>query len=112
MHCFIMGGTGVDHEDGKGLNNQKFNLRTATVKQNNRHANLRADNISGHKGVHWNKHCKKWHAQICVSGRKIHLGLFNAPEDAARVYDVAALKYHGKFALTNAMLGLLPSLKG
>lgn len=34
-------------------------------------------------------------------------GIFENPLDAAKAYDDAAMKYHGEFAKTNKMLGLL-----
>jgi hypothetical protein len=43
----------------------------------------------------------KWHAQIMVSYKRIHLGLFEVKEDAARAYDRAAIKHFGPFAKLN-----------
>ena len=39
--------------------------------------------------------------------KRIYLGSYRTARVAARAYDNAALKYHGEFALTNKMLGLL-----
>jgi hypothetical protein len=36
-----------------------------------------------------------------------HIGLYSTPEKAAAAYDEAARLYHGEFARTNEMLGLL-----
>lgn len=108
LHSFLMGTKGVDHIDLNGLNNQRYNLRLATTAQNNRHQRLRKDNASGYKGVYWDKWANKWKAQIGVKGKQIHLGLFVDILDAALVHDVKCLELHGEFALTNAMLGLLP----
>lgn len=61
------------------------------------------NNRSGFKGVylHRGKGPNCWYAQIRAHGRKIHVGAFLTPEEAARAYDEAAIKYHGEFARLN-----------
>jgi len=39
------------------------------------------------KGVHWNKACKAWRAQISVHGKTEHLGNFDNEKEAAQEYD-------------------------
>jgi hypothetical protein len=109
MHRFILGATDhdvqVDHSpDHSGLNCTRENLRRATQLENNRNQRIRMDNTSGVKGVSWSKARQKWRAHICVNGKRKYLGYFTRIEDAREAYDSAALKYHGKFALTNTML--------
>jgi hypothetical protein len=48
--------------------------------------------------VSFHKASGKWIAQICINGKKKHLGLFSTPELAYAAYCKAALEYHGKFA--------------
>jgi hypothetical protein len=102
MHCFILGIKGIDHRDGNGLNNQRYNLRPATKSQNKCNTKLRTDNTSGFKGVYWDTN--KWQASIRVRGKSIRLGRFTDILDARDAADARRLKYHGEFALTNAML--------
>jgi hypothetical protein len=112
MHRFVMGleygdPPEVDHKDRVNtLDNRKSNLRV-TLGQNSQNRGLHRNNTSKFKGVSWLKAKEKWRAQIRVENNDIWLGLFSSPELAARAYDAAALKYHGSFACTNEMLGLL-----
>ncbi|KAH9325094.1 hypothetical protein KI387_005272 [Taxus chinensis] len=43
----------------------------------------------------------RWGAQIYERHQRVWLGTFNREEDAARVYDRAALKFRGRDAITN-----------
>ena len=104
MHRDVMKakkGEYIDHIDHNCLNNQKYNLRICTHKDNSRNSLLRRDSKSGFKGVCWHKRGKKWSAQITVYYKKIHLGLFSDKIKAPKVYDEAAKKYFGEFAHTN-----------
>lgn len=103
LHRFLMPEVPrIDHHDGDGLNNQRDNLRPATHKQNTQ--SFRRKKIgatSSFRGVYWNKsHCK-WYARIEVSGTPIYLGCFTSETDAAKAYDVAAVKHFGDFASPN-----------
>lgn len=86
----------VDHRDGDGLNNRRVNLRPCTTSENARNRGAQKNSVSGIKGV--SKLGHKWRAEICVAGRKRHLGLFNTPDDARMAYCTAAIQLHGEFA--------------
>ena len=47
-------------------------------------------------GVTWRKTEKQWRAIVRSKGRSIDLGLFDDEFAAAKTYDKAAHKYHGK----------------
>jgi hypothetical protein len=104
MHRLIMGakrGQEVDHDNHDTLDNQRTNLRVCTTFQNHGNVRKQQRNTSGFKGVSWHKHTRKWRAYIMISGKQLHLGLHEFPEQAARAYDCKARELFGEFALTN-----------
>jgi hypothetical protein len=62
-------------------------------------ARPKPENTSKYIGVSWDEGTKKWRAMVSFLGRKIHLGLFDADEEAeaARVADKAMLIIHDGF---------------
>lgn len=107
MHQFVLGIAKVDHRDGNGINNQRFNLRECSKAENNRNRRIGRDNTSGFKGVCYHKRARLWQSQIYVNNKARFLGLFESPKEAAFIYDAAAKKFHGEFSKTNQQLGLL-----
>lgn len=105
MHRIILNipkGMEGDHVDGNGLNNQKTNLRTATVSQNRgNHVRKNPNSTSKFKGVSWNSRHKKWVATIQINKNPIWLGTHINEFDAAKIYDAAAIKYFKEFASPN-----------
>lgn len=47
---------------------------------------------SKYTGVHWNKHTKKWRAEITIKGNKKYLGLFTNEEEANEAYQKALIQ--------------------
>jgi len=91
----------LDHIDGNRSNNKWSNLRDVTRLENKRNLGKVTTNTSGHTGVMWYKAGEKWHAQITVEGKAIHLGYFENLEDAVKVRKEAEEFYgfheqHGK----------------
>lgn len=102
LHRFILGDDApplIDHKDNDGLNCTRENLRAATMSENQHNSGPRTPN--GFKGVSWHKKAKKWVAQICKDGKRVHLGLFDDEVQAAKAYDRAAVELHGQFARLN-----------
>lgn len=66
------------------------NIKNLTMK-------IRKDNISGIKGVCWDKTKNKWKAQIRFKGKNYLLGRFDKKEDAAEARRIAEEKIFGNF---------------
>lgn len=114
MHRLIIGaipGQKVDHRDHNTLNNQRYNLRTATVRFNGQNrVRTVGKKTSVYKGVYMNN-WGKYRASIRVNGVAIHLGMFTKEETAAHAYDEAARRYFGEFARTNFDIMTIRSVK-
>lgn len=92
MHHEVIGrppaGKISDHEDGNGCNNQRYNLRHATSRQNSQ--NLKnIKKTSKYPGVSWNKEVTKWAAMIQINGKLKCLGRFTDELAAFEAYKKA-----------------------
>lgn len=104
MHRLIMGvlknrRITVDHINGNGLDNRRENLRLCSIHQNSHNA-VRITS-HGFVGISYQKAHNKWRASICYKGKRIYLGEYDQPEEAAAVYDSHARKYYGPMAKVN-----------
>lgn len=103
LHRLIMSppeGMQVDHISGDGLDCRRVNMRLATPSQNSHNQRLHARNVSGVKGVSWNKRKKLWTAFITVNYKQKHIGYFSTIETAAVAIAQARLEHHGEFGRT------------
>ena len=109
MHVAIMNtpkGMQTDHINGNKLDNRRENLRICTTAQNQFNSKPHSDNIySKHKGVSFLKAKKQaknpWITMINIDGKPTFLGTFATEIEAAKAYNEASIKHHGKFAKLN-----------
>jgi len=84
----------IDHINRVPSDNRLSNLRLATAAENSQNTKICRRNTSGHKGVTWHKHNKKWQAQLAVNNRHLYLGQFDSIEAAVSARAEAVKKYH------------------
>lgn len=111
MHRLIMGlnkgdVNEVDHILGKPTrnDNRRYNLRIATISQNNINQPIRKDNTSGIKGVNWDSKEGKWRARIQIEKKRFNLGSYDDIQDAADARKTAEDILHGDFSYHNSQL--------
>lgn len=103
LHRFLMNcpeGMIVDHKDGNTLNNTRENLRICSPIENSRNRGKRIGTLK-YKGVSYVKSRGFYYAHIRHNDQLIHLGQFEHEVNAAKAYNVAAIKFFGEFARLN-----------
>lgn len=56
---------------------------------------------SQYRGVQWSKQKQRWHAQIWVNKKKMHIGFFHTEKEAAQAYNDVSLLHFGEHAKMN-----------
>lgn len=101
IHKLIMcplDGFCVDHINGDKWDCRRSNLRLVNYRQNAQNCAPHKPK-SGYKGVRFN--WGKFEARITVDGKQKYLGAYKTPVEAAKVYDLAALKFFGSYSRLN-----------
>lgn len=93
----------VDHINGNVLDNRKSNLRITSPSGNSRNRKTPIINKVGYKGVSKVKGYEKYKAYVQVGTGQAHLGYFDNPHDAARMYNFWASDIFGEFARLNTI---------
>lgn len=93
LHQEILGVSGVDHRDGDGLNNRRYNLRPGGQAFNSRALRRKSKGkTSKYRGVSWKRREGRWAAQVQDSRKQWFLGLFRSERAAAIARDRAATR--------------------
>jgi hypothetical protein len=88
----------IDHKNMNPSDNKPPNLRGASFSENGCNRKGHVDAKVPVKGI--DMHAGKFRCRIRKDGRQIHLGLFDAIEDARRAYNDAATELHKDFKKT------------
>ena len=72
----------IDHINKVRTDNRIDNLREADDALNSKNQSLYKNNSSGYHGV--TAHGKRWRARINVNGKKVHIGVYDTIEEAAK----------------------------
>lgn len=102
MHRLLLGFPNdlVDHINGNGLDNRKFNLRKCNRRQNARNSRIYSSNKFGYKGVVFRD--GRYVSKIILdSGKAFTIGRFDNAKEAAIAYNETAKKHFGCFARLN-----------
>ena len=90
----------IDHRNGNGLDNRRYNLRVCTDSENKFNQTKRGC-LFRYKGVRLAPKSRRWEARIQFNKKRLSLGLFIIEIDAALAYDKKAKELFGEFARTN-----------
>lgn len=93
----------VDHINGDKLDNRLSNLRQANSQQNSWNRKSISKGGSSYKGVFWRKDRSCWVARIKVNGIPIYIGSSLDDQEAALMYDAAAIQLFGEYARLNLL---------
>ncbi len=100
-------GMHIDHKNRDELDNQRENLRPATISQNLLNTKGRNNSSSIYKGISYTKTTKKWVVALRYEKKQYYLGQYMNEESAARIYDYWIHKIEPEFALLNFPENLL-----
>ena len=89
----------VNHINFIRTDNRLENLEIITQRENVNQKHL--PSTSKYTGVSWNKNSKKWHSQIIIDKKRVHLGFFINEIDASNAYQKALFNLKNKTFCTS-----------
>lgn len=96
----------VDHINHNILDNRKCNLRLCSKQNNSWNTSISGEGTSKYKGVCLQQgKTDRWTAQIHINDAKVHIGIYDLEEDAARAYNKKAKELFGEYACLNDVDG-------
>jgi hypothetical protein len=95
-HRRVPAGEQVDHKNRDKLDRTPENLRPVSRSVQIHNQSPRRDNMSGHRGVSYDRRKCRWHARIMVRGKPIHLGYFDSFGAAAAARRAAEVTHYGE----------------
>ena len=101
MECTVGDGFMVDHINHNTLDNRKCNLRLTKPEGNVWNSQKGIRNTSGYKGVSYFKRDDLYQGCIKYKGKSYNAGRASTAVEAARLYDMAAIKLFGEYACLN-----------
>jgi hypothetical protein len=83
----------LDHIDRCKTNNSINNLRECSHSENSLNMDKSKRNTTGYLGVSYRPERDKFHSQLCVGGKRLHLGYYDTAKKASEAY-LKAKKLH------------------
>lgn len=97
----------IDHINGNSIDNRLENLRICNHSENTRnklqfkHSKSKYIGVYKYPESHETQYKKPYLPSVTLNGKKIELQRCDTAEEAARIRDIAAIKYHGSYANLN-----------
>jgi len=105
MHHYIIDrkdGFVTDHINRNTLDNRKENLRYADLSQNKANqTRITRKSKSGYTGVYYEPSKNKWRARFQAYKKRVTVGYYNTPKEAAIAYNNAMREAFGEYACLN-----------
>ena len=84
-------GFSIDRIDNDG-NYEPGNIQWSTRHTQQTNQQIYSNNKSGYTGISFSKQHKKWRSQITINNKRIYLGRYTTPKEAAIVRDRSIIK--------------------